>query len=314
MALKRIRSRPGFKNVDTAWKQLQNTFISFNLSRRLTKRQSSRFKQLAELVKEQTKGLSKAAMKKQTKGLAKAAVKHYYFLHNIFVISRDYHKLCTIAFSQAQIESTKVKVLNELIAKIKEQDDVQAINDLFRSLPLDSQVDEAVPRVEIMSAEREGTRQVFREYLVDKIKTVAMNDQWRAVSVLLPFYPPDLLETSVMSLEIREECVKELAMALYVVEVDWVIDSYRVVHANKTVQIIPYGFEWIAVSDENICAVFRSYIHGVINACRLRELAKGENRTDCVKIIFRNGQGTINLKMSLIDIPRIQRILSATTA
>jgi hypothetical protein len=302
MAPKRIRSRPGFRDVDSAWGQFQKTLNRLNLSRRLTKRQSSRFKQVAEAVKE------------KTTGLPKAAVKHHHFLRNVFVISPDHHKLCTAAFSQAQIESTRVTVLDELTARIGKQDDAEAIHELFQSLFPESQVDEPVPRVEFMSAEREGTRQVFGEYLVDKIKTAAMNDQWRAVSVLLPFYPPDLLETSVMSLEIREECVKELAMALYMTEVDWVTDSYRVVHVNKTVQIIPHGFEWIAVPDENISAVFGSYIHGVIDACRSRELAKGENGTDCVKMIFRNGQGTINLKMSLIDIPRIQRILSATTA
>ncbi|KAF1993154.1 hypothetical protein P154DRAFT_97481 [Amniculicola lignicola CBS 123094] len=118
-----------------------------------------------------------------------------------------------------------------------------------------------------------------------------------------PSWPtPDNLVPCFLSLEIYKEDVKELAMVLFKVEVDWIADVFQVVHHNGMVQIIPHSeFTLKGVLDDDVVAVFGAKIHSAIAECpvRARELAEGKRRTECVSMTFSKDEGTISLTMGL---------------
>lgn len=116
-----------------------------------------------------------------------------------------------------------------------------------------------------------------------------------------------------MLLEIPEECVNELARALYKVKVEQIADTYHIIYANRMVQIIrPVVHEVIGpvqikcdlvgVLNNNIYCVFRPTVYKAIRACptRKRELAEGVGKTKCVKMTISKGKSRINLSMSYL--------------
>lgn len=311
------RVRNGFKDVQSSWKQLTETSIDTALSQRLTKSHINRIK--------------KVKSNEKREGLPPAAVKQHKFLKKVLRIDSDYHTLCKIAFSQNQIDSTKAAILEQLVERIRERrNDTTIISPRMRSLIAHTEDPEPVRQLEepkqrstsaseqwaeLKYAEREGTREVFGEYLADRIKTTELNDNWRAVTMRLPRWPADLPILCFVSLELREESVKELARALFKVEVDWVTDDFHIVHPGGMLQSIPNSEHTLkGVLDEDIVAVFGSDVHAAISSCCIRasEIAGGKARTKCVSMTFSKTKGTIDLTMSVPDGFNIQDKLYAT--
>ncbi|UPX13470.1 uncharacterized protein EKO05_0003977 [Ascochyta rabiei] len=257
MPAQRSRSRIGFKNVESGWTQLMETFTSIELSLRLTKGQVGRIKKMTEDKKTKKSG---------------AFLKQHKFLRRVLAINPDSYTLCIVAFSQNQIDSTKAAILDGLVERIKERRDDTIMSPTMRSLFDHSEDNRIVPLlqethklstnpsepwVELKYAERAGTREVFGQYLVDRIENTELSDNWKAVIMRLPVWPPDLSAPCFMSLDLREESIKEVAMALFKVEVTWVTDAFWVVHCGGMSQIIPYFQHTMkGVSDEDIVAVF----------------------------------------------------------
>ncbi|KAE8831152.1 hypothetical protein HRS9122_08742 [Pyrenophora teres f. teres] len=314
MTAQRQRARNGFKDVGTPWTQLLDTSAEIELSSELKKGHMIRFE--------------KVTQERKKKGLRAAALKQHKFLDKVFRIDSDYHTLCSIAFSQSQIDSTRQDVLNKLIEKIREhRDDVTIISPSMRSLfaGLGKSLatrQESVQRLasaddiwyEYKHAEPEGTLKVFGDYLADKIKSTELKDK-RAVTMRLPMWP--LSRDCFMSVELREESVKELAMALFKVEVDRVADALHIIHHGGVLQTCHDSKDVLSrVLDEDIVAVFGSDVLAAINASHVRanELAKGRARTECVKMTFSKRMGTIDLIMGTMEGIKIQNKLGATAA
>jgi hypothetical protein len=300
MATKQKNVRNGFENVDAAWAHFEKVSRELHSPKPLTKHQTARRK---------VKGRQK---------LSKAAAKYKKFFDKVEDASNQH--LFTIAFSQARVDSTKVSILEALVTKLNNPESNGAVAQSSIDTALgDSQ---ALCHPQPQSQKRmityegvppEGIKEAFGPYMVNKIETAEINDKWRAVTMRLPQWPGDDGDDSEsgMSLEIREECVNELARALYKVEVERIADTYRIAHADGMVQTIrpvvhevlrpvQIEHELIGVLDDDIYSVFGSTVYDAIRACptRKRELAKGVDKTTCVKMTISKGKCRINLSMS----------------
>jgi hypothetical protein len=299
------RVRNGFKDVDSAWIHLNNVSRTLKYSQRLTKGQSNRFKRVSRNRIEE--------------GLSAAAIKHHTFLNRVLDIDSSYHTLCTIAFTQNQIESTRTTVLDELVERIQQrQGDPPVVSSSIRSLTADLENRGTVQPPQdpsqrlanasekwfvFMHARLEGTRELLGEDMVHKIKSSHLGNDWRAVTMHFPSWPtPDNLDSCFMRLDIREEEVEGLAMALFSVKVEWVLGVLQIAYDNGMVQLIPHPeFTLKGVLEQDIVTVFKSEIHGAITECpiRVRERAEGKHRTECVSMAFSRKECTITLTMGL---------------
>jgi hypothetical protein len=291
------RKRNGIQDVDSAWTQITKISKSLKLSQRLTPGQSNRFKKVTE--------------SRGKEGLSTAALKHHTFLERVRDVDLNYYMLCTIAFSQYQIESTRAAILNDLVVRIRNnRNDASVISSSIRTLTegLERHGTVRPPQAPekwyvFTHAEVEGTREVFGESMMHKIKRVQMDKDWRAVTMRFPHTrTPEIPSSCSLSLEIREEDIKELAIALFKIEVNWATDAFQLAHENGTVQIIPHSeFTLKGVLGEDIVAVFEPEINSAITECpvRARELVEGKRRTDCVSMTFRRSEGTIILALGL---------------
>jgi hypothetical protein len=300
MAAKRKNTRKGFQNADAAFAYFKRASKKSRPSKGLTKHQTARSKV------------------KDSEDLSKAAAKYKKFLGQVHDAGNRH--LFTIAFSQSRIDSTKVSILEELVSKLNEQGSNDAVAQaLFDTTLGDNQ---ALYQPQPQSQKRmityegvppEGIKEAFGPYLVNKIETAKINDNWRAVTMRLPEWPGDDGDDSEsgMSLEILEECINELANALYKVEVERIADTYHIIHADGMVQIIrplvhevvgPVQIEHdlVGVLDDDIYEVFGSTVYEAIRACpaRKKELAEGVGKTTCVKMTISKGKCRINLSMS----------------
>ena len=303
------RRRNGFQNIESAWAQLIDTLNDIELSERLTKTHNQRITKVT-------------ANEKTTK--SDDSLKRHKFLNKVLAINPDLHKLCVVAFSQNQISSTKKAVLNKLVERIRERRDGTIISPLLhrseddRPIPLPQETIELPktppePWVDLRYAEREGIEKVFGQYLLDRIENTDLRQNWRAVFMRLPMWPQDLSGPCFMSLNLREESVKEVAMALFKVEVNWRTNAFHINHENGLLQIIPHSqYTMKGVSDEDIIAVFGAGIHAAITTCSIRanELREGDRRTKCVSITFSEKRTVINLILSVAEGVKIQSKLS----
>jgi hypothetical protein len=285
MAVKKRNVRTGFQNVDAAWAHFE----------RASRKSRPKGPTKHETARRKAKGPEK---------LSRAAAKYQRFLGKVHDASNQ--QLFMIAFSQSKIESTKVSILEELVSKLNERGSNGAVAQPQPQSQKRMITYEGVPP--------EGIEEAFGHYLVNKIETAEINDNWRAVTMRLPEWPgewPGNDAESGMSLEILKEYVNELARALYKVEVEWIADTYHIVHADGMVQIIrPVVHEVIGpvetehdlvgVLDEDIYHVFGSTVYEAIRACptRKRELEDGVGKTRCVKMTISKEKSTINLLMS----------------
>jgi hypothetical protein len=293
------RGRKGFVTIDLAWNQVTKTSRNLKITKSLTKGQFNRIRFVRS-------------------GNSRGAIKHNEFLERVRDINPNYYTLCVIAFSQNQIDSTKAAVLDGLVKRIEERrGDQTVIHRNIQSLTADSNRVATDPSegswMVFTQSTIEGIRDVFGEDMMDKIKRVQRdkendkendndNDQ-RVVTMHFPLWPAlNHLDTCFLILDIREENVKELGMALFKVEVDWKTDGFRVVHHDGMVQTIPhFEFTLNGVLNEDIFAVFKSEICSATTEgpTRARELAEGKRRTESVSMIFSKSEATIHLTMGL---------------
>ncbi|CAG5148338.1 uncharacterized protein ALTATR162_LOCUS2186 [Alternaria atra] len=317
MPAQRSRGRVGFKNVESGWTQLMETFNDIELSLRLTKGHIRRIEKVMEDKKTKRSG---------------ASLKQHKFLRRVLAIDSDSYTLCVAAFSQNQIDSTKAAILDGLVERIRERRNDTIMSPTMRSLfdhsednrivPLPQETNQLLrstsePWVELKYAERAGTKEVFGQYLVDRIENTELSDDWKAVIMRLPMWPPDLSAPCFMSLDLCEESTKEVAMALFKVEVTWVTDAFWVVHDGGLLQIIPYSQHTMkGVLDEDIVAVFGADIHAAITTCSIRanELREGHGKTKCISMTFSKSKATIDLTLSVMEGVKIQKKLGVAAA
>ncbi|RMZ72497.1 serine threonine kinase [Pyrenophora seminiperda CCB06] len=246
--------------------------------------------------------------------------KYYHFLRNVH---GAYRELCIVAFTRFQVDSTKNAVLESLATRTGERrDDVHpGIRSFFMELrepeaalalqaPNHESTAISDSWYEFTHAEPEGTTSIFGEAMAQKIKNAHMNQGWKAVTVYFPKNSTTLRFSYFLKLEISEEHLSELAIALFKIEVSWVAVAFQVVHENGMVQNMP-EFTHTGALEEDIIAVFHPEISSAIieNMARRRELEEGKSRTECVSMTFARSEGTITLAMDLQKGAQIQKRL-----
>jgi hypothetical protein len=281
--------RKGFQDTDSALSELRKTSAVLKLGRSLTKDQSLRL----------SHHLGEAPAK-----LSRATFKYYNFIGKVSGVAPEYVELCKAAFSKTRIESTKESVLNEIVKMIQEAQHNASLDPTLTRIQegqnnvISSKTNETI---EFTYAEREGIKEVWGEYWADVIKAAEIRDSWRAVSIRLPRRPNHHLTSCITSLDVRNEYVEEVAMALFGIIVYVEPDS---------------KFKMSGVLDKNIIDVFGSDTYNAIAVSpeRKEELKKGVSRTQCVSMTLSKGKCTINLTLSLMEGVMIQKRLWATAA
>jgi len=147
-----------------------------------------------------------------------------------------------------------------------------------------------------------GIAKVFNEYMCNAIRRVAVNSDWKA-AVTMDFPVWGGLVDCVMSLDVCERGVEQLAIALFNAEVKWVEQVLHVI-LKEGITLITSNSEEATlkgVPDEAIIKVFGPEIHDAITQCpmRRRELAEGKQVTECVSMILTKNGAIINLSLDL---------------
>ena len=133
------------------------------------------------------------------------------------------------------------------------------------------------------------------------IRRVSVQKELKAaVTTILPLWggPVDCL----ISLDICDQEVEQLAMALFNAKVKWVEQVLHVVLKEGFTLIIPHSETTLkGALDEAIIAVFGLEIHNAIaeSPIRRRELEEGKHVTECVSMILTKNGAIINLSLGL---------------
>jgi hypothetical protein len=293
MPPKKRNTRNGFQDAALAWEHLKKAQKDLVSKKFLTKRESKRY--------------ADAKAKKNIQDR-----KYYNFLNDVH---EAWHDLCIIAFTRYQIDCTKQGVLAGLAQRTNERhgDIDSRIPSTLASLKK-GLVGTSESSYEFAAALLEGTISVFGEALASKIKEVQIDKDWKAVTMVFPTTPEGVLGFSCfLELEVREEYLKELAMALFKIEVSWGANTFQVIHENGIVQNMP-EFTHKGALDEDITAVLDPAIGSAIAECgvRQRELVEGKSRTGCVSMRFAKGGGTLILVLGIESGVQIQNKLYCT--
>lgn len=153
----------------------------------------------------------------------------------------------------------------------------------------------------IENASLEGIAKVFDKYMCSTIRRVTVQGGLKAaVTTVLPLWggPVDCL----ISLDVCEREVGQLAMALFNAKVKWVEQVLHVVLKEGITLIIPHSETTLkGVLDEAIIEVFGIEIHNAIteSPIRRRELEEGKRLTECVSMILTKNGAIINLSLGL---------------
>jgi hypothetical protein len=153
----------------------------------------------------------------------------------------------------------------------------------------------------IENASLQGIAKVFDEYMCSAIRRVtAQSGLKAAVTTVLPLWggPVDCL----MSLDICEREVEQLAMALFNAKVKWVEQVLHIVLKEGITLIIPHSEATLkGVRDEDIIKVFGPEIHDAIteSPVRRRELEEGKRVTESISMILTKNGAIINLSLGL---------------
>lgn len=144
-----------------------------------------------------------------------------------------------------------------------------------------------------------GITNVFDEYLCGAIRRVE-GDMKAAVTMTFPLWGG--LVHCLMSLDICESNVEQLAMALFGAQVKWVDQVLHVVLNEGIMLIIPNSEATLkGVQDDAIIRIFGPNTYGAINESpvRKRESAEGKRVTECVSMILTKDGAIINLSLGL---------------
>ena len=153
----------------------------------------------------------------------------------------------------------------------------------------------------IENASLQGIAKVFYEYMCGAIRRVTVDSDLKAaVTMVFPVWggPVDCL----MSLDVCERDVEQLAMALFNAKVKWAERVLHVVLNEGTKLIIPNSEVTLkGVRDEAIIKVFGPEIHNAISESPVRktELQEGKHVTECVSMILTKNGAIVNLCLGL---------------
>jgi hypothetical protein len=148
------------------------------------------------------------------------------------------------------------------------------------------------------NASLRGIAQIFDGYMCHAIRRVSIEgDSKAAITMVFPGWggPVDCL----MSLDIREWDIAQLAMDLFNAELKWVGHVLHVVLENgmtlttETSEITLKGVE-----DKAIDKVFGREIHDAINECSIRK-RETKRATECVSMILTKNGAIINLSLGI---------------
>lgn len=151
----------------------------------------------------------------------------------------------------------------------------------------------------IENATLHGIAKVFDEYLCGAIRRVE-GDLKAAVTMAFLLWGG--LVHCLMSLDICENDVEQLAMALFGAKVKWAEQVLHLVLNEGITLIIPNSEATLkGVKDEAIIEIFGTEIYGAITESPVhrRELAEGKRVTECVSMIFTKKGAIINLSLGL---------------
>ena len=306
MSTRQKYARDGFKDVDSAWKHLKKVELDLICSPSLTKSQSKRrIKVIANRGKSAGNKIDR---------------KYYRFLNTV---DDAYKELCIIAFTRFQVDSTKKAVLADLAMRTSERRG--DIHPSIRSSLMDLEKPETawasqyftpdsagtsescceLTHAELPSeswfefthAELQGTISTFGETMAKRVKNVEMGQDWKAVTMHFPRKTITPESPCFIKLEIGEEYLSELAMALFKIEVHWVANAFQVVHENGIEQSMP-EFTHKGALEENVVAVFGPEISNASTQWTVR-LAQGKSRIGGVSMKFARSEVTVTLEMSV---------------
>jgi len=150
---------------------------------------------------------------------------------------------------------------------------------------------------EFTHAELQGTISTFGETMAKRVKNVEMGQDWKAVTMHFPRKTITPESPCFIKLEIGEEYLSELAMALFKIEVHWVANAFQVVHENGIEQSMP-EFTHKGALEENVVAVFGPEISNASTQWTVR-LAQGKSRIGGVSMKFARSEVTVTLEMSV---------------
>lgn len=151
------------------------------------------------------------------------------------------------------------------------------------------------------NASLQGITKVFNKYVCDAVRRVTSEGDLKcAVTMVFPVWAGSV--DSLMSLDVYERDVEQLAMTLFNAKVKWVDQVLHIVF-KEGLTVITHNFETIlkGASDQAIEEVFGSEVLDAIteSPVRKRELAGGKRVTECVSMIFTKNGAIINLSLGL---------------
>lgn len=170
---------------------------------------------------------------------------------------------------------------------------------LYDSISNDPDLPSAEEQRVIENATPYGIASVFNEYLCGAIRRVE-GDSKAAVTMAFPLWGGPV--HCLMSLDICERYVEQLAMALFGAKIKWVEQVLHLVLHEGITLIIPNSEATVkGVSDETIIKIFGTEIYSAITECpvHMREIAEGKHVTECVSMIFTKKGAIINLSLGL---------------
>ncbi|KAK3312590.1 hypothetical protein B0H66DRAFT_537672 [Apodospora peruviana] len=164
---------------------------------------------------------------------------------------------------------------------------------------LGPEIEESGQRVD-NNATLRGINGVFNKYICDAIRRVTDQDEVKAaVTMILPLWggPVDCF----VSLDICENEVEKLSMALFKAKVRWAEHTLRLEREGIVVSIPSSEATIGGVLDGDILEVFGPVVHTAIteNPVRKRELEEGKLATECVSMGFIKNGAILNLSLGL---------------
>jgi hypothetical protein len=219
--------------------------------------------------------------------------------------------LCAIAFPQDRIYRTDDSVLKDLVKKTKDKpfELSESVQSLFRSSQVTQEhirdsSDASKSEFVLEHPELEGVRRVFCHEMVEHIKTSQSGHEWKAVTMRFPIQPKEDSPFSCsLTLELHEEAMRELVLALFKMEAHWLsttVQTLQVNHECGLVQTVPYLTQTGALCDK-IADVFGEDIYlAVMNSAAYRkEQAEGKDRTKCVSVVWSKDERRVTLEMGI---------------
>lgn len=205
-------------------------------------------------------------------------------------------------------EDDKQPVKRPRTSKTTDRTIITPLNETQSELKVVSKISSNDPNIStaqeqrvIENASLQGIAKVFYEYMCGAIRRVTVDSDLKAaVTMVFPVWggPVDCL----MSLDVCERDVEQLAMALFNAKVKWAERVLHVVLIEGTKLIIPNSEVTLkGVRDEAIIKVFGPEIHNAISESPVRktELQEGKHVTECVSMILTKNGAIVNLCLGL---------------